>query len=361
MSRKTIALTLEALTPLFLSGADQEDAEIRVPSLRGVMRYWFRAMMGGILGGNVQEIRKYESKVWGETQQASQVSIRLTEARSTAMATEDLDQAIPRGSRTNLIGRRYLLYSTLLHPGNKYQRPKYIKEGACFTFEIGYPQSLENLVLGTLWLVGNFGSLGTRARRGLGAIRISNPTSQTWDGAALPWLAANPNEHASCLQAGLQKVKSAFMSYLQRSSSPCADLPEFPCFLPNCCRILVLNKPFISWCDALDWLGTRYARYRATVQIEEREGFGLPIVRRGSPSLEGRRASPLFVRPFLMKASEESERPSLGLMVLFFKSQFICQKGDRSAVKEPRGNYQVAEKFLEQLNNESIEVRLDVP
>ena len=36
---------LQVVTPLFLSGADQAKAELRPPTIRGALRFWFRAMM----------------------------------------------------------------------------------------------------------------------------------------------------------------------------------------------------------------------------------------------------------------------------------------------------------------------------
>lgn len=42
-----LTLTLETVTPLFLGGADPRGApELRAPAFRGMMRYWFRAVLG---------------------------------------------------------------------------------------------------------------------------------------------------------------------------------------------------------------------------------------------------------------------------------------------------------------------------
>ncbi len=37
---------IELLTPCFCAGADQTKAEIRAPSIRGQLRWWFRALGG---------------------------------------------------------------------------------------------------------------------------------------------------------------------------------------------------------------------------------------------------------------------------------------------------------------------------
>jgi CRISPR-associated protein Cmr1 len=46
---RTLAVTLETVTPLFLGGADPRGApELRPPPFRGAMRYWLRAALGGL-------------------------------------------------------------------------------------------------------------------------------------------------------------------------------------------------------------------------------------------------------------------------------------------------------------------------
>ncbi len=40
---KSIKFTLETITPLFLAGADGQTPELRPPSIKGMMRFWWRA------------------------------------------------------------------------------------------------------------------------------------------------------------------------------------------------------------------------------------------------------------------------------------------------------------------------------
>ena len=46
---------LESVTPLFLGGATQK-TEPRSASVRGALRYWFRAGLGGALGDENEDI-----------------------------------------------------------------------------------------------------------------------------------------------------------------------------------------------------------------------------------------------------------------------------------------------------------------
>ena len=45
-----VTFDVQTVTPLFLAGADQATAELRAPSFRGEMRYWLRALVGGLVG-----------------------------------------------------------------------------------------------------------------------------------------------------------------------------------------------------------------------------------------------------------------------------------------------------------------------
>ena len=67
--------TLELLTPCFCSGADQAKAEIRAPSIRGQLRWWFRA-----LGGNADDERMVFGGVAGAAS-ASALIVRVTEIK----------------------------------------------------------------------------------------------------------------------------------------------------------------------------------------------------------------------------------------------------------------------------------------
>ena len=59
MARLTcLDLELQAVTPLWLGGASYQ-AELRAPSLRGCLRFWFRALAGGLLGGALLGQQKY--------------------------------------------------------------------------------------------------------------------------------------------------------------------------------------------------------------------------------------------------------------------------------------------------------------
>ena len=59
---RTIDLELEAVTPLWIGGASYQP-ELRPSSMRGCLRFWLRAMLGGALGENLKDLRRPEWRV----------------------------------------------------------------------------------------------------------------------------------------------------------------------------------------------------------------------------------------------------------------------------------------------------------
>lgn len=75
MERTT--LHLEIVTPCFLGGADQTStAEWRAASVRGQLRWWFRAVAGGAFDGDLKRVRRAEAALFGSTKQASLLRVR---------------------------------------------------------------------------------------------------------------------------------------------------------------------------------------------------------------------------------------------------------------------------------------------
>src|SRR5512147_1727418 len=91
---RSLDVELEAVTPLWIGGADAR-AELRPPSVRGCMRFWFRALAGGLLGETLNEILRAESAVFGNTARASSVVVRLFGSPITSVSVIDGTEQLP--------------------------------------------------------------------------------------------------------------------------------------------------------------------------------------------------------------------------------------------------------------------------
>lgn len=71
----------ELITPLFGGGVEPNTADpvtvVRVPEVRGHLRFWWRATRGGHFGGDLAKMKEAEGLLWGSTEHPSLISIDL--------------------------------------------------------------------------------------------------------------------------------------------------------------------------------------------------------------------------------------------------------------------------------------------
>ena len=73
---------LEVITPMFLGGANPNKVELRVPPIKGMLRFWWRALHPDLANNNYRELRKGESDLFGDagdTYGKSRVKIQFSD------------------------------------------------------------------------------------------------------------------------------------------------------------------------------------------------------------------------------------------------------------------------------------------
>lgn len=70
----TISFECETVTPMFLAGADGSIPELRAPSLKGALRFWWRAMNGHL---TEDVLRQREGVIFGDTTRRSCFSLHV--------------------------------------------------------------------------------------------------------------------------------------------------------------------------------------------------------------------------------------------------------------------------------------------
>lgn len=356
---RTLDLDLEVITPLMSGGAARQ-AEVRPPSLRGMMRYWLRALLGGIYGPSLPLVSAVEGGVFGHQSHTSPLALRV---RRGAEAGE----LPPAGEAWPGLG--YLFYSAYqtrrnaILPGKSLQlrvqtRPFGLEPVEVEGVEMDAEQ-IWRLGLGSLWLMTRLGGLGLRMRRGAGNLRLlAEPAG--WPDELPPALvrAATPAAYAGELAADLAQLRRAFG---WKPTVTLAHRPSFTVLHPDVCQIYVLDQVYGSWQAALDTLGRALMAFRsrqpddyATVKGAltrpnwrvtgvKRSVFGLPLMfyfsslykqlqEQGVPQREARsrasaqitprrgqlRASPLWVRVVRLAG----DQPAYAVQMALFHSQF---------------------------------------
>jgi len=165
--------TFECITPCFCAGADQAKAEIRPSSIRGALRWWFRA-----LGGS----KEMETEVFGgaEPITASSILIRVSEISSKSIGR------LPPVQRNDPLS--YILYFPSVSSDKKRWN-----ESACYgpgtTFNLHFKQlrkidpQAEKKLSEAFLAFRHFGSIGMHTTRCLGAVQCSEVNAGSWDSA----------------------------------------------------------------------------------------------------------------------------------------------------------------------------------
>jgi CRISPR-associated protein Cmr1 len=176
-----IEATYRVVTPMFLSGADQAKAELRLPSIKGALRFWWRALAWGRLGGDLRAIRDEEDRLFGSTR-TGQAGVLMR------LEVGDLD-VVPKGDVLRDNGRvvgegaRYLGYGVMEAfasskkgtQAGQLTRPC-IQAPFSFTLHLAFKPKLEDALkesmTDTLRCLGLVGGVGSKARKGYGSLTL---------------------------------------------------------------------------------------------------------------------------------------------------------------------------------------------
>lgn len=155
----TITFTCETITPMFLSGADGTTPELRPPSIKGALRFWWRAMNGHL---DLKTLKEQESLIFGGTDGESGGRSRvIIRAKPLNMQTEE----------------------AVLVPHKSFMRQKAFKIKQKFEITLGL---ISNTVFTFAQLQALFelvcilGGFGKRSRRGMGSVKTTKIDQQNY-------------------------------------------------------------------------------------------------------------------------------------------------------------------------------------
>ncbi|MGL4305098.1 MAG: type III-B CRISPR module RAMP protein Cmr1 [Mycobacteriaceae bacterium] len=164
------AFTFTTVSPLFggaEAGPDSDDSPIRVPSIRGALRYWFRAVAAAHGVIELNDLWEAEEAIFGSTKKPSSIAIRVRAQPSLAHNRE------PRW--TSEIGIKYLLGQGLWDQSKRQLSRSYVNPGSRFIVEFRFSddEKINSQLMLAIWAWVIYGGLGARVRRGFGAIECT--------------------------------------------------------------------------------------------------------------------------------------------------------------------------------------------
>jgi len=266
---QTLTAKLQTVTPMFLGGAEQSEAELRPPSIKGALRFWYRATDPDYkthIDGKTEN-PTWEEKIFGSSKYGQgECLIRVFPSSIQTTSILDETQAL-----------KYLGY------GAVGENRKYIKPDGVFTLTLGYKsQEVKDKLVKTLQTMVLFGGLGSRSRRGFGSLELLECLDIPWQGLAKDVRELKERCREFLVEAGTVERRND-------------EKPEYTSFSQNQnCIFKVCSHTSSTWKQALEQVGNKMIEYRKNNYKGERYAFGLPHIDFFTDN--ARRGSPLFIR-----------------------------------------------------------------
>lgn len=178
---KKITFEIETITPMFLAGANQSKAELRAASIKGLLRFWWRALQ---VETDIAKLRKQEGQIFGSSDEGvggSSFAIRIIHNEDIKSIKDKFPMqnitvtSKGRSFQVNIL--EYLAYGTLEYKkgeGNIFIR-EYIPAKTKFQFHLNFTDTTwYHEVLKALYVFSLFGGIGARSRNGFGSFNIKN-------------------------------------------------------------------------------------------------------------------------------------------------------------------------------------------
>ena len=250
-----IEATYKVTTPMFCGGADsKESAELRLPSFKGALRFWWRALAWSRHGGNLQAIRKEEECLFGSTRTGQSRVLMRFKAPATPLrpVSKGTVLTIPGTQKVVGDGARYLGYGvmeafTSKNKGTEAGQLWRTCLNAPFSFSVQVrvrDESAVEQLKCALVALGTFGGFGAKARKGYGSV-------------ALQSLSDGETEHPPVLSS-LGDLKRTIRTLVPESGRR----PEFTALSAGS-RHLVVTSNDREPLALLDRLGRELVRFRS--------------------------------------------------------------------------------------------------
>jgi CRISPR-associated protein Cmr1 len=334
---------LRLVTPAFCGGAEARQVDpitpIRPSSVRGSLRWWFRAAVAAQLWPAskgradqkqmLDQLHDLESLLFGAVRgDALASAIALLPAEGVLKAVD-----FPAPDQVRSRGVRYLGYG--LFEGGQ---PTVLDAAhTVFTQPIRLRPRAKNLgdvVAATVWLWAHLGGLGARTRRGWGSLELLDLGGLPWAGPPPGALLADPTAVRAHLVKGITEAGAVFSRFLRsQGHTPGQGEGPHPAIrtLRGLERLPVIPHTFPRGIDALEHAGRLFQDFRSTLQRNKRGLGPLPDYHEVKAAIQERPGAPVGV-----------ERAAFGLPLPFY---FRSLQGAKATV-EPEGKDRLASPLL---------------
>ncbi len=276
---QTIEAEYRIVTPMFIGGGDQSDnPELRPPSIKGALRFWWRAMQWGAClektashEAALKELHRQEAELFGaaakEENGGGQGVFFL---KLKAHHSKGVESSWPKN---NDAGAGFLGYGLDATEGSPHK--KAIREGEftlCLALKKTITEAQVEQLKQVLKLWGLLGGLGSRSRRGFGSVALKKLDDECFDFAD----------------------KAAYFDAIRAFLYPLELAPAMPIFTAlNQSLVIGAAKEGGDSKKLMDALGGQYKEARNKAgKGRAKVPFGLPLSKTDD---KNRRSSPLLM------------------------------------------------------------------
>lgn len=315
---QTLEAEFEIVTPMFMGGADNRaTAELRLPSIKAALRFWWRAMAWGRTRGSeaerLAELWRWEAGLFGTSDAKIGQGKFLMAIKPQCPRAQIAAPPGPRGNpaavlkdrrgRAVMPGARYLGYGLMqafyrgANPANGITERlageldrSCIQECQTFIVSVRFkpdvPASQIEEIRRAVVVFGMIGSLGSRSRRGWGSVALLRirESGGEWE-ECLP---ESPRAYSEKLRLAIgdkEALSKEEPDYLPLTTFAMSSRIVAPAFSANLMTEMRVNSATWTSLECLAALGSALNLYRSwgrngNVRVRERPNVDLPADRR---------------------------------------------------------------------------------
>lgn len=250
MNERMCDLELEMLSPCFMGGAYQQP-EFRIGSIRGLWRYWYRALYGNGFETSCsnEEDELFGATPGGEGLEPGKRGGGRGNARLILTAPLAADKPVPWTKSGQPTGADYLLFSMSM------QKRKYLEPPSRVSLRLlvrGSESDFDRAAR-SLAAAFAFSGIGSRARRMAGAVHVASSLDRP------PFFYSGPAPDPETLASRLRQL---LVPVLTRPGRAPGRRPMYPVVADEFFSAGVLRKDFPGWREAMDTIGEGFRQFR---------------------------------------------------------------------------------------------------
>lgn len=280
----------EVVTPMFLAGADGKTPELRPPSIKGALRFWWRATNGHL---PIDKLKEKEAKIFGgsgDNEGRSKVIIRVKiKNLKIVKAGKEFEHKHIIGTGFHRKGREikinildYIAYGVVQYDKNTRKNlltRDYLDIGSKFDIIAEFDKKYKYEILSSFYYLFKYGNLGSKARNGFGSLAILH------------------NDKFNNIEQKLKDLPT--------------DLPIYTAFSQKS-RLFETKETYSSWDKTLAEISKIYREARLSLEsshyFEERQYISLPLIAKNEKSITSFMKGKRKAKSYFLKVIREGEK-----------------------------------------------------